>query len=515
MNLVDLSEIAEINPREKAGFSPDERVGFIPMSAVSEQGTIETITYRPFAEVSKGYTSFRNNDLLFAKITPCMENGKAAVVKGLQSSLGFGSTEFHVIRPKKEASVDYLFQYLHNTAFRIEAAKNMTGSAGQKRVPTQYLAKVQIPLPPLPEQIRIADMLSRAEKLIAQRKESLALLDELVKSRFVEMFGDPVRNEKGWEEVNLEDLFSRIVDCPHSTPVYTDEPDGYPCIRTSDIQNGSLDFSTTKYVSKIEYEKRIQRHTPAPNDIIYSREGERFGMAAIIPKDTYVCLGQRVMLFIVKAGVTNERFAWAMLNSPFIYNQALNLVSGTTSPHVNIKDIRRFGAILPPLPLQNAFASFVEKIEALKRRYQQSLGELENLYGSLSQRAFGGELTNLSTAKAAGSGKTAQADQTQTKPISEMTLDEYYGVPEEIIAEHGYLDGKHVDYEFLMKKYFTKRPIEAQTFEELFNREYYDAGHSFDYDEFRKTIIGNLENPNGFLMQIYNVEEKKIEIRLK
>ena len=84
------------------------------------------IVERPFQEVAKGYTSFMNGDVLLAKITPCMENGKAAIVGGLRSEVGFGSTEFHVLRPKPELNAKYLFHFIHNEGFRREAAKNMT-----------------------------------------------------------------------------------------------------------------------------------------------------------------------------------------------------------------------------------------------------------------------------------------------------------------------------------------------------------------------------------------------------
>jgi type I restriction enzyme S subunit len=159
-------------------------------------------------ETKKGYTYFERNDVLLAKITPCFENGKAALASDLEHPIGFGSTEFHVLRPDpKKLDAKYLFYLVWSRRFRYLGQKAMTGAAGQRRVPTEFLKNYEIPLPPLDDQKRIAHLLGKVEGLIARRKQHLQQLDDLLKSVFLEMFGDPVRNEKGWEPVTLGHIF--------------------------------------------------------------------------------------------------------------------------------------------------------------------------------------------------------------------------------------------------------------------------------------------------------------------
>jgi type I restriction enzyme, S subunit len=155
--VASISEVAEVNPvLDKSVIDDDLMVSFVPMAAVeAETGGVDVSAARRFGEVKKGYTSFRENDILFAKITPCMENGKIAVVPALRSDLGFGSTEFHVLRLKKEIAPKYLYHFVASKRFRSDAERNMTGAVGQRRVPSAYLFNRMMPIPPVMEQQRI------------------------------------------------------------------------------------------------------------------------------------------------------------------------------------------------------------------------------------------------------------------------------------------------------------------------------------------------------------------------
>jgi type I restriction enzyme S subunit len=128
------------------------------MAAVDDvSGTIAKPEHREIASVWKGYTRFAEGDVLFAKITPCMENGKAAIAQGLINGLGFGSTEFHVLRPTEAVLAKWIFYYVRQQDFRDSAARRMTGTAGQLRVPTKYLAEFVAPVAPVSEQKRIIE----------------------------------------------------------------------------------------------------------------------------------------------------------------------------------------------------------------------------------------------------------------------------------------------------------------------------------------------------------------------
>lgn len=153
-----IPDVSELNPiKPKAALYADNLpVSFVPMPAVdADVGAITKPIIRPFGEVRKGFTSFQNDDVILAKITPCMENGKAAIARGLTNGLGFGSTEFHVMRSNGAVLPEYLFYFIRQESFRRAAENEMTGSVGQKRVPAEFLEGVEVPLPPLAEQRRI------------------------------------------------------------------------------------------------------------------------------------------------------------------------------------------------------------------------------------------------------------------------------------------------------------------------------------------------------------------------
>lgn len=149
---------SQVNPARagQVNLLPTDKVSFVPMRAVDEvTGRIVWPETRPYAEVSKGYTWFKDGDVIFARITPCMQNGKAALAHNLVNGVGFGSTEFHVIRPGSELLGEWLHAIIRHKSFRDDAAAHFKGTAGQQRVPQKFLEQKEIPVPPLVEQRRI------------------------------------------------------------------------------------------------------------------------------------------------------------------------------------------------------------------------------------------------------------------------------------------------------------------------------------------------------------------------
>ncbi len=202
-----LENIAEINPKLPYNdYSDNMEVSFLPMRVVEEQtGIFDLSINKKYIEVKKGYTSFIDGDIIFAKITPCMENGKIAIVDKLKNGIGFGSTEFHVIRLYGDQFIKkYLFFYLVQKTFRNGAQRNMTGSAGQLRVPTNYIRQTLLPFPPLAEQRRIVvevgRRLSICDKLEATIAESLQKAEALRQSILKKAFEGKLLNEKELEE---------------------------------------------------------------------------------------------------------------------------------------------------------------------------------------------------------------------------------------------------------------------------------------------------------------------------
>lgn len=173
---VRLGEACQINPRRpRLDVNPTTEVTFVPMSAVDvELGIIYTPEIKPFSAVKTGYTYFEENDVLFAKITPCMENGKSAVARGLLNNIGFGSTEFHVLRPIDSVLSEWIWLYVRKKDFRESARAAFRGGVGQQRVPAEFLQEACIPLPPLDVQRHVVAHLKTAQEKIKLIKDSQA-----------------------------------------------------------------------------------------------------------------------------------------------------------------------------------------------------------------------------------------------------------------------------------------------------------------------------------------------------
>lgn len=168
-----LGDITDINPKKKIlDFNDDEEISFVPMKAVSDEtGKIEEMEYEKYSKLKKGYTQFIEEDVLFAKITPCMENGKCAIAKNLKNDIGYGTTEFHVLRCYQGIINKLLHIFLRQESFRKEAKYNMTGSVGFQRVPVDFLKTALFPLPPLEEQkeiVRVLDKVFEEENRISE-----------------------------------------------------------------------------------------------------------------------------------------------------------------------------------------------------------------------------------------------------------------------------------------------------------------------------------------------------------
>jgi type I restriction enzyme S subunit len=213
-----LLDLGEINPRNDV--EEDHAATFVPMAAVSEKhGQLLGGEVTRWGAISKGYTHFANGDVLIAKITPCFENGKAARVTGLQYGIGAGSTEFHVFRPiSEDVSPDYVYLFLRSPLFRVRGQTSMTGTAGQKRLPTDYFALCAMPLPPKGEQARIVtkvdELMALCDRLEKQQQDRRQLQNALRQStlRALSSAESPHELQESWQR--LQAHFGRLFSQP-------------------------------------------------------------------------------------------------------------------------------------------------------------------------------------------------------------------------------------------------------------------------------------------------------------
>lgn len=296
------------------------------------------------------------------------------------------STDCLVFFAEEKQLLKSIYLYLSGN---MQILENGFKGAGLKHISKQYILDISFSLPEANEQCRIAAVIDKISSLITKRCQQLDKLDELVKSRFVEMFGDPVENEKAWNTIPLEDACISIVDCPHSTPHYTYENTGYMCIRTSIVKKNRILWDEIEYIPEAEYFQRIKRRKPQKGDVIYTREGAILGIAAVIDRECDVALGQRSMLLSPDTSACLSEFLSTAMNFDSFLNKVLEGVSGSASPHINVGDIRIYNIMMPPIELQNTFAAFVHEIEKSKSAIQKSLKKLETLKKSLMQEYFG------------------------------------------------------------------------------------------------------------------------------
>lgn len=299
----------------------------------------------------------------------------------------------HVLKENGKANLEYLRYFLNEA----DLNKHITGTTRGK-LTKSALNSIEVPLPPLETQLHIANILTKAESLIAQRKESIRLLDEYLKSVFLEMFGDPVRNEKGWETRTIEELVINekwaIKRGPFGGALKKEifVEDGYLVYEQFHALNN--DFSFARYYIDESKFQELKAFEVKSGDIIISCSGVYLGKLAIVPEGAKQGIINQALLKISldNSKMDNKYFVFLFSHSSF-KNEFFGSTRGSGIPNFPpMTEFKKFKFIYPPFELQTRFVQIVENTEALKAQYQQSLQELENLYGSLSQKAFKGEL---------------------------------------------------------------------------------------------------------------------------
>jgi type I restriction enzyme S subunit len=293
----------------------------------------------------------------------------------------------HVLIENGKANLEYIKGYLNAT----DLNKYITGSTRGKLTKTA-LENIKIPLPSLQEQIRIAGILTQAENLITQRKESILLLDKLLKSTFLEMFGDSVGNEKGWIISNIGKQCNvkggkRI---PKESKLVK-ENTGYPYIKAGNIKKGKITTTNLEYLTP-ELRQFLKRYTVEKGDVCITVVGANIGDIGIVPEELHLAnLTENANKVLIKDKLKlNNIYLGFYLMMDFVQNNFNSKIRAAGVPKLALFRIEEISLLMPPIELQNKFATIVEKVEVLKSEYQASLLELQNMYGVLSQKAFKG-----------------------------------------------------------------------------------------------------------------------------
>ena len=381
-----VADVCEVNPTLRAKLAADDLVGFVGMADLDAEAATATDTeVRVFSDL-KGYTPFERGDILVAKITPCFENRKTGQAT-TSTPVAFGSTEFHVLRPHNDAiDARYLLHFLRRDAFLKLGEMRMTGAGGQRRVPTRIFAELVIPLPPLGEQQRIAGVLDAADGLRTKRRQALAKLDTLTQAIFIDMFGDPVSNPRGWPV----DALTKLGDLDRGVSKHRPRNDpvllggDWPLIQTGDVaaSGGYITEFTATYSDVGLAQSKIW-----PVGTLCITIAANIAKTGILSFEA--CFPDSVVGFTAGLEGASE-YVRCILSSlqPVLEKQAPE----SAQKNINLKILRGLQVPIPPEELVVRFAQRACEVNALSvPGLRQQLG-LDALFSSLQQRAFRGEL---------------------------------------------------------------------------------------------------------------------------
>lgn len=327
-----------------------------------------------------------------------------------------------LLRPtSSEIDENYLFQILNSDRFERDAIKNSNGVA-QLNLSSKWIESYEIPLPPLNDQLRIAYLLDKVAGLIEQRKQHLQQLDNLLKSVFLEMFGDPVKNEKGWNKKPFSDLLLDIEsgkspNC-EARPA-TDEEWGV--LKLGAVTRCIFDATENKALPAENIP--TVKHEIKAGDLLFSRKNTYELVAAcayVYETRPRLLMPDLIFRFVFKEDAeVNPIYVWKLLtnNSQRKAIQAFAAGAAGSMPNISKANLKTVQLPVPPIEIQNQFATIVEKSESLKTRYQQTLYDLKFLYGALSQQAFTGEL-DLSRVPL----PDAQIDSEEATPFGQLDI---------------------------------------------------------------------------------------------
>ncbi|MDI9218469.1 restriction endonuclease subunit S [Clostridium tertium] len=258
----------------------------------------------------------------------------------------------------------------------------------------KYLKQLIIPVPSIEIQNNIVSVLDKAQELIDKRKEQIQTLDELVKSKFIEMFGDPLKNPKNIPQVTLKELSTLITKgaSPNWQGIeYVDDDTQTLFVTSENVREGYIDLTKKKYLMD-EFNEKQKRSVLQQGDFLINIVGASIGRAAQFNLDVKANINQAVALVRVKDGVINDKYLLTYLNSPKALQMYESMQVSVARANLSLQNINDLEILLPQIELQNQFADFAKQVDKLKFEMENSLKKLENNFNSIMQRAFNGEL---------------------------------------------------------------------------------------------------------------------------
>lgn len=373
-----LSDYALINPKLKTDvtLTDDTKVSFIKMEDVSNSARVTRKHIRSYSEVVKGFTKFNDHDVLVAKITPCFENGKGGYAEELVNGTGFGSTEFHVLRAKDHSDSKYLYQYTNYDAFRLAAEASMCGTGGQRRVQTEFIKTHKVSFPPLPEQKKIAAILTSVDDVIEKTQAQIdklkdlktAMMQELL-TRGVGVDGKPHTEfkdspvgkiPKGWEVVTLGDITEESVFGPRFSSSEYAIDGNIGCIRTTDMdENWDINYSTAPR-AKLNHQE-FEKHFLRDGDLLVTRSGT-CGLVDVFKEQSLPMVAAAFLIRFRLITSVNPYFVRYLMMSSSIQENVQLLASGGVQKNLSGTSLKTLKLPMPSVEEQNQVVNAIESI---------------------------------------------------------------------------------------------------------------------------------------------------------
>lgn len=355
-SIKELKDIATVNPK-KTLLANEEMVSFLGMADVSENAKVIELQTKPYGEVAKGFTSFIDNDILVAKITPCFENGKGALVKNLSGGVGFGSTEFHIIRTEKPEDRKFVFYHTTSHRFRKTGEKNMTGTAGQKRVPADFIENYLIQYPgDADERVKIAEVLSTCDKAIElkeklieeKKKQKTGLIQKLYTGEVrIPGFSGKVKFErlnkyiKDSKEKNRNNQEKRVLSVTNKLGFVLQEDQFDRIVASKDLSN-------YKIVRKGQFAYNPSRVNVGSIDLLTTFES---GL-----------LSPMYVVFQCKQGLVTE-YLYHFIKSDMFLKVIPNFLQGSVRDSLSFDSLGLVKIFIPSVEEQNAIAQRLNLVD--------------------------------------------------------------------------------------------------------------------------------------------------------
>lgn len=398
--LADVCQLRPPKAEARKRLKPNDEVSFVPMNnlAVSEMSFVAKET-RALSEVDGSYTYFADGDVLLAKITPCFENGKLGVAQGLKNGIGFGSSEYFVIRPSQRLLPQFLYYFFAQQSFRDEGASVMTGAVGHRRVPKSFIEDYPIPVPPLDEQEKIVAILDETfegcakvtSKVERNMGKAMELFNAVLDGRFTD--------QTDWNAFFLGDEV-RFIDYRGKTPPKRSE--GVRLITAKNVKMGYVRRTPEEFVDPDCYEGWMTRGFPKSGDVLFTMEAP-LGNVALLDTNETVVVGQRLITMQTDEDRLSSEFLKWLLMSPGVQSEIKSKATGATVQGIKAKLLKRIELAAPSVSEQSNICRDLQAawdwVEALTEKYEKKSEALVELRQSTLQKAFAGDLASMSKQK--------------------------------------------------------------------------------------------------------------------